>query len=90
MAAARCPAETPAWITATNAHHPHLPVSEARKGRGEGQRVLSRLADTVVTRPEEGGVRVVEESGESEYWSSGERESGERQSGERESGERRC
>ena len=25
---------------ATNAHHPHLPVSEVWKGRGEGWRVL--------------------------------------------------
>ena len=57
MAAARCPAETPAWIKETKAHLPHLPVSEARKGRGEGWRVRSRLADTVAARPEEGGAR---------------------------------
>ena len=30
--AARCPAETPVWITPTNPTH--LPVSEARSGRG--------------------------------------------------------
>ena len=39
---------------ATKAHLPHLPVSEARKGRGEGWRVGSRLADPVAARREEG------------------------------------
>ena len=46
---------------ATNAHHPHLPASEARKGRGEGWRVRSRLADMVETRPEEGEAHVRED-----------------------------
>ena len=72
--AARCPAETPARIdVATKAHHPHLPAgfSEARKGRGEGQRVLSRLADTDKNAPrrERGAVpRGRVEKRTSEYW----------------------
>jgi len=42
---------------AVKVHLPPLPASEARKGRGEGQRVLSRLAETDGTRPEEGEAR---------------------------------
>ena len=41
---------------ATNAHHPHLPASEARKGRGEGWRGLPIGGDGK-TRPEEGGAK---------------------------------
>ena len=59
MAAARFPAKTPARTDATNAHHPHMPVSEARKGRGEGRRVLP-IGGADATRPEESGAQCCE------------------------------
>ena len=78
MAAARFPAKTPARTAAAKAHH--LPVSEARSGRGRGG-VSSRLADTFATRPEEGGVQWLREKAEQ---SPREREKAEQSTCERE------
>ena len=54
MAAARFPAKTPARTVAAKAQY--RPVSEARKGRGEGWRVRA-IGGADATRPEESGAQ---------------------------------